>query len=400
MILKMEIPSPGESISEVEIAQWLVSDGEYVDKDQIIAEIDSDKATLELPAEQSGVITLKAEEGDVVEVGQVVCHIDTEAEGISKEKPTVSDISEKNLEVKPDTDSDDSKSEILSPAARKIAEEKKIDISNIKGTGKSGRITKQDVLLGKPAMGKVDDSKRSESRKKLSMLRRKVAERLVSVKNETAMLTTFNEVDMSAIFALRKKYKEKFKEKHGVNLGFMSFFTLASVRALNEFPAVNSMIDGSDMITYNYCDISIAVSGPKGLMVPVIRSAEELSFKGVELEVKRLAERARDGQITVDEMTGGTFTISNGGVFGSMLSTPIINPPQSAILGMHNIVQRPVAVDGKVEVRPVMYLALSYDHRIIDGRESVGCLVHIKEALENPTEILMNNNVEKALELI
>jgi 2-oxoglutarate dehydrogenase E2 component (dihydrolipoamide succinyltransferase) len=400
MILKMEIPSPGESISEVEIAQWLVSDGEYVDKDQIIAEIDSDKATLELPAEQSGVITLKAEEGDVVEVGQVVCHIDTEAEGISKEKPTVSDISEKNLEVKPDTDSDDSKSEILSPAARKIAEEKKIDISNIKGTGKSGRITKQDVLLGKPAMGKVDDSKRSESRKKLSMLRRKVAERLVSVKNETAMLTTFNEVDMSAIFDLRKKYKEKFKEKHGVNLGFMSFFTLASVRALNEFPAVNSMIDGSDMITYNYCDISIAVSGPKGLMVPVIRSAEELSFKGVELEVKRLAERARDGQITVDEMTGGTFTISNGGVFGSMLSTPIINPPQSAILGMHNIVQRPVAVDGKVEVRPVMYLALSYDHRIIDGRESVGCLVHIKEALENPTEILMNNNIEKALELI
>ena len=400
MILKMEIPSPGESISEVEIAQWLVSDGEYVDKDQIIAEIDSDKATLELPAEQSGVITLKAEEGDVVEVGQVVCHIDTEAEGISKEKPTVSEISEKNIEVKPDTDSDDSKSEILSPAARKIAEEKKIDISNIKGTGKSGRITKQDVLLGKPAMGKVDDSKRSESRKKLSMLRRKVAERLVSVKNETAMLTTFNEVDMSAIFDLRNKYKEKFKEKHGVNLGFMSFFTLASVRALNEFPAVNSMIDGSDMITYNYCDISIAVSGPKGLMVPVIRSAEELSFKGVELEVKRLAERARDGQITVDEMTGGTFTISNGGVFGSMLSTPIINPPQSAILGMHNIVQRPVAVDGKVEIRPVMYLALSYDHRIIDGRESVGCLVHIKEALENPTEILMNNNIEKALELI
>ena len=400
MILKMEIPSPGESISEVEIAQWLVSDGEYVDKDQIIAEIDSDKATLELPAEQSGVITLKAEVGDVVEVGQVVCHIDTEAEGISKEKPTVSDISEKNLEVKPATDSNDSKSEILSPAARKIAEEKKIDITNIKGTGKSGRITKQDVLLGKPAMGKVDDSKRSESRKKLSMLRRKVAERLVSVKNETAMLTTFNEVDMSAIFDLRKKYKEKFKEMHGVNLGFMSFFTLASVRALNEFPAVNSMIDGSDMVTYNYCDISIAVSGPKGLMVPVIRSAEELSFKGVELEVKRLAERARDGQITVDEMTGGTFTISNGGVFGSMLSTPIINPPQSAILGMHNIVQRPVAVDGKVEVRPVMYLALSYDHRIIDGRESVGCLVHIKEALENPAEILMNNNIEKALQLI
>jgi len=400
MFLEMQIPSPGESISEVEIAQWLVADGEYVEKDQIIAEIDSDKATLELPAEQSGVITLKADEGDVVQVGQVVCHIDTSAKGSPKEtsatKPVEIVVDKKEVS-QPVVDS---KSDVLSPAARKIAEEKKIDISNLKGTGKSGRITKQDVLLGKPAMGNVDDSKRSESRKKLSMLRRKVAERLVSVKNETAMLTTFNEVDMSAIFDLRKKYKEKFKEKHGVNLGFMSFFTLASVRALNEFPAVNSMIDGSDMITYNYCDISIAVSGPKGLMVPVIRSAEGLSFKGVELEVKRLAERARDGQITVDEMTGGTFTISNGGVFGSMLSTPIINPPQSAILGMHNIVQRPVAVDGKVEVRPVMYLALSYDHRIIDGRESVGCLVHIKEALENPTEILMNNNVEKALELI
>ena len=400
MVLEMQIPSPGESISEVEIAQWLVADGEYVEKDQIIAEIDSDKATLELPAEQSGVITLKADEGDVVQVGQVVCHIDTSAKGSPKEtsatKPVEIVVDKKEVS-QPVVDS---KSDVLSPAARKIAEEKKIDISNLKGTGKSGRITKQDVLLGKPAMGNVDDSKRSESRKKLSMLRRKVAERLVSVKNETAMLTTFNEVDMSAIFDLRKKYKEKFKEKHGVNLGFMSFFTLASVRALNEFPAVNSMIDGSDMITYNYCDISIAVSGPKGLMVPVIRSAEGLSFKGVELEVKRLAERARDGQITVDEMTGGTFTISNGGVFGSMLSTPIINPPQSAILGMHNIVQRPVAVDGKVEVRPVMYLALSYDHRIIDGRESVGCLVHIKEALENPTEILMNNNVEKALELI
>jgi len=400
MILKMEIPSPGESISEVEIAEWLVSDGEYVEKDQIIAEIDSDKATLELPAEQSGVITLKAEEGDVVDVGQVVCHIDTAVEGVSKDKPKENTESIHNEEIKPVIESDNSKSDILSPAAKKLANEKNIDITTVQGTGKSGRITKQDILLGKPAMGKVDDSKRYETRTKLSMLRRKVAERLVSVKNETAMLTTFNEVDMSAIFDLRKKYKEKFKEKHGVNLGFMSFFTLASVRALKEFPAVNSMIDGSEMISYNYCDISIAVSGPKGLMVPVIRSAEELSFKGVETEVKRLAERARDGQITVDEMTGGTFTISNGGVFGSMLSTPIINPPQSAILGMHNIIERPVAVNGKVEVRPVMYLALSYDHRIIDGRESVGCLVHIKEALENPSEILMNNDIEKALDLI
>ena len=400
MILKMEIPSPGESISEVEIAEWLVSDGEYVEKDQIIAEIDSDKATLELPAEQSGIITLKAEEGDVVDVGQVVCHIDTAAEGVSMDKTQENTEPIQNEEIKTVTESDNSKSDILSPAAKKLANEKNIDITTVQGTGKSGRITKQDILLGKPAMGKVDDSKRSETRSKLSMLRRKVAERLVSVKNETAMLTTFNEVDMSAIFDLRKKYKEKFKEKHGVNLGFMSFFTLASVKALKEFPAVNSMIDGSEMISYNYCDISIAVSGPKGLMVPVIRSAEELSFKGVETEVKRLAERARDGQITVDEMTGGTFTISNGGVFGSMLSTPIINPPQSAILGMHNIIERPVAVNGKVEVRPVMYLALSYDHRIIDGRESVGCLVHIKEALENPSEILMNNDIEKALDLI
>ncbi len=399
MVLEMQIPSPGESISEVEIAEWLVADGEYVEKDQIIAEIDSDKATLELPAEQSGVITLKADEGDVVQVGQVVCHIDTSAEGSSKETSTTKPV--KIVEDKKELSQPvvDTKSDVLSPAARKIAEEKNIDINQIIGTGKAGRITKQDVLLGKPAMGNVTNSNRAEIRSKLSMLRRKVSERLVSVKNETAMLTTFNEVDMSAIFELRKKYKEKFKEKHGVNLGFMSFFTLASVRALQEFPAVNSMIDGSEMISFNYCDISIAVSGPKGLMVPVIRSAEELRFKGVELEVKRLAERARDGQITVDEMTGGTFTISNGGVFGSMLSTPIINPPQSAILGMHNIVERPIAVNGKVEIRPVMYLALSYDHRIIDGRESVGFLVHIKEALENPTEILMNNKIEKALEL-
>ena len=399
MVLEMQIPSPGESISEVEIAEWLVDDGEYVEKDQIIAEIDSDKATLELPAEHAGVITLKADEGDVVQVGQVVCHIDTSAEGSPKEtsitKPV--EIVEDKKEVSQPVI--DTKSDVLSPAARKIANEKNINVNEIKGTGKGGRITKQDVLLGKPAMGNVTNSNRAENRSKLSMLRRKVAERLVSVKNETAMLTTFNEVDMSAIFELRKKYKEKFKEKHGVNLGFMSFFTLASVRALQEFPAVNSMIDGSEMISFNYCDVSIAVSGPKGLMVPVIRSAEELKFKGVELEVKRLAERARDGQITVDEMTGGTFTISNGGVFGSMLSTPIINPPQSAILGMHNIVDRPVAVNGKVEIRPVMYLALSYDHRIIDGRESVGFLVHIKEALENPSEILMNNKIEKALEL-
>ena len=403
MVLEMQIPSPGESISEVEIAQWLVSDGDYVKKDQIIAEIDSDKATLELPAEQSGIIKLKVNEGDVVEVGQVVCNIDTsvkeELKNSLDEKINVPETPNNNVENIKDSLQNNSKSEILSPAARKLVAEKNIDIDSLVGSGKSGRITKQDVLIGKPAMGNVDSSKRTESRIKLSMLRRKVSERLVSVKNQTAMLTTFNEVDMSAIFEIRKKYKDKFKTKHGVNLGFMSFFTLASVRALKEFPAVNSMIDGSEMISYNYCDVSIAVSGPKGLMVPVIRNAQDLTFKSVELEVKRLAERARDGQITVDEMTGGTFTISNGGVFGSMLSTPIINPPQSAILGMHNIVQRPTAVNGKVEIRPIMYLALSYDHRIIDGKESVGFLVHIKEALENPSEILMQNKVIESLEL-
>ena len=381
----MKIPSPGESITEVEIASWLVSEGEFVKKDQIIAEIDSDKATLELPAEESGVISLAAEEGDVVKVGQVVCKIDVSGKDTiqsdesaqksnlaNEVNPTVQNISEK---IKKET----SKDPVVSPAARKIAIERNIDINSITPTGKGGRITKQDILLGKPAMGSVNQKDRPESRQKLSMLRRKVAERLVSVKNETAMLTTFNEVDMSSIFDLRKKYKEKFKNKHGVNLGFMSFFTLASVRALKEFPAVNSMIDNQEMISYDYCDISIAVSGPKGLMVPVIRNAEKMSFKDVEMEVKKLAEKARDGKISVDEMTGGTFTISNGGVFGSMLSTPIINPPQSAILGMHNIVERPMAINGKVEIRPVMYLALSYDHSIIDGRESVGflSLIHI-----------------------
>ena len=401
----MKIPSPGESITEVEIASWLVSEGEFVKKDQIIAEIDSDKATLELPAEESGVISLAAEEGDVVKVGQVVCKIDVSGKDTiqsdesaqksnlaNEVNPTVQNIPEK---IKKET----SKDPVVSPAARKIAIERNIDINSVTPTGKGGRITKQDILLGKPAMGSANQKERPESRQKLSMLRRKVAERLVSVKNETAMLTTFNEVDMSSIFDLRKKYKEKFRSKHGVNLGFMSFFTLASVRALKEFPAINSMIDKQEMISYDYCDISIAVSGPKGLMVPVIRNAEKMSFKDIEMEVKKLAEKARDGKISVDEMTGGTFTISNGGVFGSMLSTPIINPPQSAILGMHNIVERPMAINGKVEIRPVMYLALSYDHRIIDGRESVGFLVHIKEALENPIEILMNNKIKDSLEI-
>ncbi|MEM6516377.1 MAG: 2-oxoglutarate dehydrogenase complex dihydrolipoyllysine-residue succinyltransferase [Bacteroidota bacterium] len=426
MILEMKVPSPGESITEVEIAEWLVEDGDYVEKDQAIAEVDSDKATLELPAEASGTITLKAEEGDAVEVGQVVCLIDTSAEkpstdaakdvpdtykgggdegGATKQETEelVKDLdSGKKSENHEKADNPAEKtyaSGTASPAAKKVLAEKGIDAASVKGTGKDGRITKDDAVNAKPSMGTPTGGKRGESRSKMSMLRRKVAERLVEAKNTTAMLTTFNEVDMSPIFEMRKQYKEDFKEKHGVSLGFMSFFTLAVVRALKQYPAVNSMIDGKEMISYDFCDISIAVSGPKGLMVPVIRNAENLSFRGVESEVKRLALRARDGKITVDEMTGGTFTISNGGVFGSMLSTPIINPPQSGILGMHNIVERPVAIDGKVEIRPIMYVALSYDHRIIDGKESVGFLVAVKEALENPVELLMDGDVKRALEM-
>ncbi len=401
MILEMKVPSPGESITEVEIAQWLVSDGDWVEKDQAIAEVDSDKATLELPAEESGVVTLKAEEGDAVAVGQVVCLIDTSAERPEGAAAKKDATPEEEIAVEKVSTTDSKQTYATgtpSPSARKVLAEKGIDPKTIKGTGKDGRITKSDALNAVPAMG-TPKGDRSSERKKLSLLRRKVAERLVSVKNETAMLTTFNEVDMSPIFEIRKKYKEAFKEKHGVGLGFMSFFTLATVRALGMYPEVNSMIDGDHKVTYDFKDISIAVSGPKGLMVPVIRNAENLSFMEVESEVKRLALRARDGEISVDEMTGGTFTISNGGVFGSMLSTPILNPPQSAILGMHNIVERPVAVDGKVEIRPIMYLALSYDHRIIDGRESVGFLVAIKEALENPVELLMSNDIKKALDL-
>jgi 2-oxoglutarate dehydrogenase E2 component (dihydrolipoamide succinyltransferase) len=406
MVLEMKVPSPGESITEVEIAEWLVQDGDYVEKDQAIAEVDSDKATLELPAEESGIITLKAEEGDAVAVGEVVCLIDTSAakpEGdteapVAKEEaksapPKVE--SSEPVEAKKETYA----SGTPSPAAKKILDEKGIDSAAVSGSGRDGRITKEDAVKAVPSMGSPTGGSRGESRSKLSMLRRKVAERLVAAKNETAMLTTFNEVDMSPIFELRKQYKETFKEKHGVSLGFMSFFTKAVVRALEMYPAVNSMIDGKEMLSYDFCDISIAVSGPKGLMVPVIRNAENLTFRGVEAEVKRLAIRAREGEITIDEMTGGTFTITNGGVFGSMLSTPIINPPQSAILGMHNIVERPIAKDGQVVIAPIMYVALSYDHRIIDGKESVGFLVAVKEALESPEELLMDGNVKKALEL-
>ena len=400
MILEMKVPSPGESISEVEIAEWLVSDGDYVEKDQTIAEVDSDKATLELPAEESGIITLKAEEGDAIAVGAVVCHIDTAAAKPSgqdaKPAPTKATVSQ--AAATPAPAQTNYATGTASPAARKIIAEKGIDTAAITGTGRDGRITKEDAINAVPSMG-TPAGDRPTSRKKMSMLRRKVAERLVAAKNETAMLTTFNEVNMSPIFALRAEHKEAFKAKHEVGLGFMSFFTKAVVRALKEFPDVNSMIDGNEQILHDYCDISVAVSGPKGLMVPVVRNAEAMSFKDVETEIKRLAIRARDGQITVDEMTGGTFTISNGGVFGSMLSTPIINPPQSAILGMHNILQRPIAVDGKVEIHPIMYVALSYDHRIIDGRESVGFLVAVKEALEDPVALIMDGDAKKALEL-
>ncbi|MAD97393.1 MAG: dihydrolipoyllysine-residue succinyltransferase [Flavobacteriaceae bacterium] len=402
-VLEMKVPSPGESITEVEIATWLVEDGDYVEKDQAIAEVDSDKATLELPAEESGIITLKAEEGDAVEVGAVVCLIDMSAE---KPEGTSAPKAEKVEETKaaPAPAKEETKTTYAtgtaSPAAKKVLAEKGMSASDVVGTGKDGRITKEDAIKATPSMGTPSTGgNRGTERKKLSMLRRKVAQRLVSVKNDTATLTTFNEVNMQPIFDLRSQFKEDFKAKHGVSLGFMSFFTKAVVRALQLYPDVNSMIDGDFKVSYDFQDISIAVSGPKGLMVPVIRNAENLSFRGVEAEVKRLALRARDGQITIDEMTGGTFTITNGGVFGSMLSTPIINPPQSAILGMHNIVNRPVAENGEVVIRPIMYVALSYDHRIIDGRESVGFLVAVKEALENPVELLMDNNPLKALEM-
>jgi len=401
MILEMKVPSPGESITEVEIAQWLVSDGDFVEKDQAIAEVDSDKATLELPAENSGIITLKAEEGDSVAVGQVVCLINTEGkEKIDTDKKNNVELSSESVKEVINETKENYASGSPSPAAKKILDEKGILPESIIGTGRNARITKEDAILAKPSMGsQTENQARENSRKKLSLLRRKLAQRLVTVKNETAMLTTFNEVDMNSIFSIRSEFKEQFKQKHEVGLGFMSFFTKAVVRALKLFPDVNSMIDGDYQIINDFYDISVAVSGPKGLMVPVLRNVEKMTFKDIESEIKRLAIRARDGEITVDEMTGGTFTISNGGVFGSMLSTPILNPPQSAILGMHNIVERPMAVEGKVLIRPVMYLALSYDHRIIDGKESVGFLVAIKEALEDPLNLLMDKNFKKALEL-
>ena len=402
----MPVPSPGESISEVEIAQWLVKDGDYVEKDQTIAEVDSDKATLDLPAQESGTITLKAQEGDTVLVGDIVCLIDTSGKKVSKKnndvKPPANTQKEnpKVVENISEKKENTSHSGVPSPAARKILDDKGVNYENVKGTGKGGRISKEDALKTLP---RVDIDSISKDRKvdtsKMSLLRRKLSQRLVAVKNQTAMLTTFNEVNMTPIFEIRKKYKETFKAKHDVSLGFMSFFTKAVVSALKEFPDVHSMIDEDQQIKFDFYDISIAVSGPKGLMVPVVRDAQDLTFSGIEKEIKRLAIRARDGLITVEDMSGGTFTISNGGVFGSMLSTPILNPPQSAILGMHNIIERPIAVNGKVEIHPMMFIALSYDHRIIDGKESVGFLLKVKELLENPVEGLMNNNIKKSLEI-
>jgi 2-oxoglutarate dehydrogenase E2 component (dihydrolipoamide succinyltransferase) len=387
----MKIPSPGESIMEVEISQWLVSDGDIVSKDQTIAELDSDKATLDLPAETSGKISLKAEEGDTMSVGEVICLIDTSFASeinLDKEESTSNVVKEETIKSNPEEVT-------ATPLAKNIAKQAGVNLNQISSKGE--KITKQDVLKAVPAMGSVNDDNRSETREKLSLLRRKVAERLVSVKNETAMLTTFNEADLSQIFDLRKKYKDLFSAKHGVSLGFMSFFTKAVTRALQLYPDVNSMIDGEHKVSYNYTDISIAVSGPKGLMTPVLRNAQNLSFASIEQEIKRLADLVRDKSITVDDLTGGTFTISNGGVFGSMLSTPIINPPQSGILGMHNIINRPVAIGEKIEIRPMMYLALSYDHRIIDGNQSVGFLIAVKEGVEDPINVLMDGNIEKSL---
>lgn len=401
----MKIPSPGESITEVEIATWLVENGDYVELDQPIAEIDSDKATLELPAEFAGTIELLVEEGETVEVGQIVCKIDTSArapEGAPKKEEKVEEAAPKKEEAPKQEKAAPAKPVAIdnsvkaTPVAKEMMQQNNISGNAIKGSGNNGKITKADIEAY--ISGGIDTSyiqgwggTRMESREKMSMLRRKVAERLVSVKNDTAMLTTFNEIDMSTVMAVRSKYKDKFREVHSVNLGFMSFFTKAVTEALRLFPAVNAQIDEKEMIFHDYADIGIAVSSPKGLMVPVLRNAEQMDLATIEAEIKRLAIKARDGKLGIEEMTGGTFTITNGGVFGSMLSTPIINPPQSAILGMHNIVERPIAVNGKVEIRPIMYVALSYDHRIIDGKESVSFLYKIKEMIENPVKLIFGS---------
>ncbi len=397
--IEMKVPSPGESITEVQISRWLKKDGDYVEKDEELCEVDSDKATLTLNAEASGAIKILAKEGDTIKVGSIVCTIDDSvaAPVAAKVKQEVAatvtqEAAKTAVKEKPLEKQETYAQGIPSVAAEKLMREKNISAAQVTPSGKGGRITKADVL--NPVMPSIRTASggRAEKREPMTMLRKKVAERLVSVKQETAMLTTFNEVDMSAIMDIRKQYKDVFKEKYGVGLGFMSFFTKAVCEALLAFPAVNARIDGSDIIYHDYCDVGIAVSAPKGLMVPVIRNAESMTMAEIESKVIELATKARDGKITIEEMTGGTFTITNGGVFGSMLSTPIINPPQSAILGMHNIVERPVAISGKVEIRPIMYVALSYDHRIIDGRESVSFLVKVKQMLEEPVKLMFGGS--------
>lgn len=414
-IVDITVPSPGESITEVEIASFLKQDGDYVFLDEEICEVDSDKATLTIPAEKAGTITWKVEEGDAVQVGGVICTIDTDAKPpketpapTKKEEVVAAPVAEAVKQAPKTAIADSAGASVpITPVAKKMMSENGISASQVAGSGTGGRVTKKDVLAAMSSGFAIGDAGQSwaggreQRREKMSMLRRKVAERLVAVKSETAMLTTFNEVNMKPIMDLRNKYKKTFGEIHGVNLGFMSFFTKAVTEALYHYPAVNAMIDGKDMIFHDYCDIGIAVSSPRGLMVPVLRNAEQLSLAEIEAGIKALALKARDGKISIDEMTGGTFTITNGGVFGSMMSTPILNPPQSAILGMHNIVERAVVENGEIVARPMMYLALSYDHRVIDGKESVSFLVKVKNMLENPATMLFGgkNNEEVLLGL-
>jgi 2-oxoglutarate dehydrogenase E2 component (dihydrolipoamide succinyltransferase) len=402
MSIEMKIPAVGESITEVTLSKWIKNNGDYVQMDEIIAELESDKATFELTAEKAGVLITKASEGDTIAIGSVVCAIDDKATAPEIAAKSTSAVEKAVTTSTPVSETKKSNNEATyasghpSPAAAKILSEKGIDVQAVKGSGIDGRITKEDAQAANTAAPKSSVTNtvtpvgtRAMRAEKMSSLRKTVAKRLVAVKNETAMLTTFNEVDMQAIMDIRAKYKDKFKEKYGVGLGFMSFFTKAVCEALQAFPAVNAQINGEEIIYHNYADISIAVSAPKGLVVPIIKNAESLTLAGIEKAVAELATKARENKLTLEEMTGGTFTITNGGVFGSMMSTPIINAPQSAILGMHNIVERPVAVNGQVVIRPMMYVALSYDHRIIDGRESVGFLVRVKQLLEDPERMLL-----------
>ena len=408
MSIEIKVPTVGESISEVTLVKWHKKDGDWANRDEVIAELESEKATFELNAEQAGAIKIIAQEGATLNIGDVVCSIDTDAakpEGavvqITDDRPQTTADKPKTEEPQPQTTNDKPQTDVkATPVAAAIIADKKVDVKAVTASGTNGKIVKQDVMDALNNPGRKPGTvlfERNEREQKMSNLRKTISRRLVEAKNTTAMLTTFNEVDMSAIMDIRKKYKDKFKELHGVNLGFMSFFTKACTFALQEWPSVNAYIDGENIIYHDYCDISIAVSAPKGLVVPVIRNAESLSMAGIEAKVVELATKAKDNKLTIEEMTGGTFTITNGGVFGSMMSTPIINIPQSAILGMHNILERPMAVNGQVVIRPMMYVALSYDHRIIDGRESVGFLVRVKELLENPALMLFGKDPVKSL---